>query len=298
LKTPWVVVVLVGWAGSALALGGAGETPPLVSTAWVADHLGDPAVHLVHVAMTHGGAPAALLPGAALLDYHAIETSEGLPVELPPVDQLVRVLRQAGISDHQHVVFYGPAPAHLAARAFLTLEYLGHPRVSVMDGGIEAWTEEQRPVVSRAVSPKPGDLTPHPRGDLLVDAEWILERLDGHQLALIDARPADQFEGQSPDPGLRPGHIPGSGHLYFADLLRSERVHRLKDPEEARRLFEAAGAGGDRVVVSYCQIGMRASYDYLVARQLGYEVRFYDGSWSDWGRRPELPAETGPARSH
>jgi thiosulfate/3-mercaptopyruvate sulfurtransferase len=290
-----IAVPLSVFPGSASAPGP--EPPlPLVSTDWVAEHLGDPDLRLVHVAMLHAGAPAELLPGAVFLDYHSIETSEGLPVEMPPVEDLTRVLREAGISDDQQVVLYGPSPAHLAARAFVTLEYLGHRRVAVMDGGIEAWKEEGRTTVARPATPPRGDCRPRLRPELRVDAEWIRERLSGGELALIDARPADQFEGQGPDPGLRPGHIPGSGHLYYADLLRSDRVHRLKDLARVRELFEAAGAVPGRVVVSYCQIGMRASYNYLVARQLGYDVRFYDGSWSDWGRRPELAAETGPAR--
>ena len=289
-----VAAGLLPGAGSA----GAEEpyTPLLISTDWVAEHLDDRDVVLVHVAMAHHGAPEQLVPGAALLDYHAIETSEELPIEMPPVARLQAAFRGAGISNESHVVLYGPAPAHLAARAFVTLEYLGHERVSVMDGGIEAWVDEGRPVTDQPISPGDGSFDARADRSILVDAAWIRERLEDPKIALIDARPPDQFEGQSPSSRLRPGHIPGAGNLYYADLLRSEKVHRLKDDAEARRLLERAGAAPGETIVSYCQIGMRASYNYLVARHLGYDVKFYDPSWAEWGADGKLPAETGPPR--
>lgn len=272
-----------------------GEVSLLVSTDWVAEHKDDPDVLLVHVAMLETNPPTSFVPGAVALDYHSIETSEDLPIELPPVEVLVERFSAIGVTNDKHIVLYGPAPAHVAARAFVTLEYLGHTRVSVMDGGIGAWEADGRPVAERPAAATPAEFRPQVNTDMVVDAEWIRERLDDPNIALIDARPADQFAGPS-NRGLRPGHIPGAGNIYFVELLESEEVHRLKPNTDATELFAAAGAAPGATVVSYCQIGMRASYNYLIARHLGYDVKFYDASWVDWGRRTDLPAETGEQR--
>jgi thiosulfate/3-mercaptopyruvate sulfurtransferase len=272
-----------------------GDVPLLVSTDWVAEHLEDPDVRLVHVAMLEMAPPEAFIPGASVLDYHSIETSEGLAIELPSPQQLVSVFRASGVSNDKHVVLYGGGAAHIAARAFVTLEYLSHPRVSVMDGGIQTWLNEGRPTVSEPTEATPGDFVPKINTDVLADAAWILERLDDPSIAVIDARPASQYAGRS-NRGLREGHIPGAGNIYFVELLESEDVPRLKPRHEAEALFAAAGAEPGDTIVSYCQIGMRASYNYLIARHLGYDVKFYDQSWQEWGADESLPARTGSGR--
>jgi len=269
--------------------------PVLVSTDWVAAHLDDPDVLLVHVAMPGMSPPAAFIPGAVVLDYHSIETSGRLDIELPPIEQLVPVLEAVGVSNDKHVVLYGGGAAHIAARAFVTLEYLSHPRVSVMDGGIEAWQQEGRPTAPEPAAPIASDFDARIDADVLADAAWIEQRLDDPHVAVIDARPASQFAGPS-NRGLREGHIPGAGNLYFVELLQSEEVPRLKPRDEVEAMFADAGFVPGATVVSYCQIGMRASYNYLIARHLGYDVKLYDGSWQEWGADESLPAETGPAR--
>lgn len=260
------------------------EAPVLVSTEWLAEHLDDEDLVIINVHMAHTGMPAEYIPGARFIDYHELEdTVDEIPIELPPVDHLVEVFRAAGVSNDKHVVIYGTNPAHEAARAFMTLEYLGHRgKTSMLDGGFELWKAEDRPTLAEAAKGPRGvfkaDLDEH----MLISADELAEHLDDPHFALIDARPAKQHAA---------GFIPGSYNLFWKDLIVSDEEPRLKNLDEVKARFLAAGATKDGLVVNYCQIGMRASYTYLISRHLGYETRFYDGSYSEWGQRYDLPRE-------
>ena len=275
-------------AAFALALTGTAQAqedvPVLVSTQWLADHLDDDNLVLLNVHMAHTGMPTAYIPGARFVEYHDLEdTVNDIPIEMPPLEHLVEVFRAAGVSNDKHVVIYGVNPAHEAARAFMTLEYLGHRgKTSMLDGGFELWTAEDRPTVAEAAKGPRGTFEMKLDEDLLISADELAERLDDPHLALIDARPAEQHDG---------GFIPGSYNLYWHDLIVSDETPRLKPLDEVKARFHAAGATKDGLVVNYCQIGMRASYTYLISRHLGYQARFYDGSFSEWGRRYDLPRE-------
>jgi len=295
LMTALTITALALSGSSGVALAAQDGVPVLVSTQWVADHLEDPDVLLVHVAMPGMSDVPGFIPGSVLLDYHAIETSQGLAVEMPRPAQLVSVFEAAGVSNDVHVVLYGTGSAHIPARAFVALEYLSHPRVSVMDGGLETWEHEGRALVHDPATSARGDFTATVNEDVLADAAWIRDRLGDPAVTVIDARPSAQYEGSS-GRGLRPGHIPGAGNLFFAELLQSDETPRLKPRNEVEAMFAAAGYTAGATVVSYCQIGMRASYNYLIARHLGYDVKLYDGSWQEWGADESLPTETGRGR--
>lgn len=292
---------LVAAASIGLALAHASDAraqapePPgaIVSTEWLAAHLDDPGLVLLHVGMRHQGTPDEWIPGARFVDYHQVAVDrEGLSIELPPVEDLVSVFRAAGVSNRSRVVVYG-SPAHVPARVFMTLDYLGHgERTSVLDGGIAAWKAEGRPLAPTAATGKPGDFEPSVRHDVLVTADWIRERLEDPGVVLIDARPADEYTGERTVRDLRPGHIPGAHNLYWEDLLASGEPPRLKDLESLATRFAESGASTGSLLVSYCTVGMRASFTYLISRHLGYEARFYDGSWNEWGADEELPVAT------
>ena len=270
----------------------------LVSTEWLAEHLEDESLVVLHVAMGHDNAPSELIPGARVVDYHAIAVEvDGLPIELPPVDDLVEIFRAAGVSNDDHVVVYGTGSAHLAARVFMTLEYLGHRgRTSMMDGGLETWKLEHRPTVGKATHAYRGTFEPRVRDDVLMSADDVAARIGDAGVTLIDARPENEYTGERVGRNARGGHIPGAYNLYWEDLLISEDQPRLKELTLVQRRFDEAGASKNGIVVNYCQIGMRASYTYLISRHLGYDARFYDGSWADWAPRSELPAVKGVSR--
>ncbi|WP_420449530.1 sulfurtransferase [Candidatus Palauibacter sp.] len=270
----------------------------LVSGDWLVEHRDDPGVVVLHVGMASMGRPLEeYVQGAHYIDYHDIALDRNdLITELAPVEDLVEVFRAAGVSDDSHVVVVGDPGLH-AARVFMTLDYLGHgDRTSVLDGGLAAWKAVGGGIAAEPATPTRGDFEADVREDMLVTAEWIQDRLEDPNVTLIDARPENEYTGERPGRDfLRGGHIPGAYNLYWQDLT-GEDVPRLIDLDEVKARFDEAGASTDGVVVSYCLIGMRASYTYMISRYLGYETKFYDASWNDWGRREDLPLVTGRDR--
>ncbi len=270
------------------------EPELLVSGDWLAGRASDPSILLLHVERDPAAFEGGHIPEAILLDYDDIVDNDSeLVTELPPVEHLERVLEAVGVSNDRHVVLYGHPI--LAARAFVTLEYLGHRAVSILDGGLPAWKAAGRSVATGPATPRTGDFEIRVRDDVVVDAQWVDAHRTLEGYALIDARPENEFTGEDGghDGMHLAGHIPGAANVYWEDLMVSREDPRFRERAELEEIFGNAGADPGDVVVSYCFIGMRASVDYFVARLLGFETRFYDGSWNDWSMRG-LAAETGP----
>ena len=264
----------------------------LVSPAELAASLKDPAIVVVAVGNSVDDFIAGHIPGARFVSYDEIAIdANGLSSELPPVDQLKRVLSNVGISDTSKIVIYGSAIT--ATRMFFTLDYIGHPNAKVLNGGLNAW-KANGGAIEIGLSPKVAIavLTPKPQPDRVVSADWIKARLSSPRMTLLDARPDNEFTGA--DGGMNgahvKGHLPDAQQLVWNTLLDSTGKY-LPDVE-LRKKFEAIGATTTTPLVSYCMIGMRASVTYFVARHLGYDARLYDGSIVDWTRR-KLPAVMG-----
>jgi thiosulfate/3-mercaptopyruvate sulfurtransferase len=277
---------------TALAVLAAATPGLLVSPTELAAALKDPATVVIAVGSSDDDFIAGHIPGARFVRYNEIAIdADGLSSELPPVDQLKKVLSAAGISDKSKIVIYGaPIPA---ARMFFTLDYIGHPNAKVLNGGLNAWKANGGAIEIGSL-PKAAitALTPKPQPHRVVTADWIKERLSSSKMTLLDARPDAEFTGA--DGGMNgahvKGHLPDARQLVWNSLLDSSGKY-LPDAE-LRKKFEAIGASKTTPLVSYCMIGMRASVTYFVARHLGYDARMYDGSIVDWTRR-KLPAVTG-----
>lgn len=268
----------------------------LVSVDWLAARLDEPGLVVLHVAHQRAPYDSAHVPGARWLRYQSIaREANGLPVELPPVEELRAAFEAVGVGDGSRVILYGDPMS--AARAWMTLDYLGlGHRAAVLDGGMPAWRAANRPLATAEPAITRGTLTLRPQAERVVSGDWVRARLDQPRVSLVDARPEHEYTGADGGHGGQhsAGHVPGAHNLYWERLMVSRQDPRFRSPAELRALFEGAGVATGDTVVAYCFIGMRASVAYFVSRLLGYETRLYDGSWVDWSAR-KLPVVAGSA---
>lgn len=270
----------------------------LVTTDWLAKHLADKTVFVLHVARERKAYDDAHVPGARFVSLgDLLVTREGLANELPPVEQLQKLFEPLGIGDEGRIVIYGENNGLAAARAFFTLDYLGHgDRVALLDGGLEKWKAEKREVQTQAVSPVSAKFTPRPRPsvvaklDAMRDLSWVAANVSDANVAIVDARPEEQYVGT---PNQRSGHIPGASNLYWMKTLTSASDLTLKPVSELQKLLAETGLKPDQKVVTYCNTGMQASHAYFMLKYLGYDVSMYDASFSEWSKVESAPVVMG-----
>jgi thiosulfate/3-mercaptopyruvate sulfurtransferase len=266
----------------------------LVSTDWLERHLDDPELVDVQVESQVAQYAEGHIPGAWFLHYDRIawDGETGLGAEFRTHQEIRQSLERMGLRDSHRIVVYSSHPL-LSARLWLTLDALGVGQsVSLLDGGLAAWTSEGRALSTTGpAAHPPGALTLRSEATAVVDAEWIQENLENPDVALLDARYPQEYTGEGQETE-QVGHLPGAGSAPWDELLESREMPRLLPVEDLRARFLEAGGEPGEAVVSYCIIGLRASLDYFVARLLGHETYLYDGSWRDWTARG-LPLVTG-----
>jgi thiosulfate/3-mercaptopyruvate sulfurtransferase len=271
----------------------------LVTTEWLVSHLQDPDMVVLCIGSSPGFCTRHI-PGARQISLDEIAvTRDGIPNELPAVEKLQRVFSEAGMSNSSRVVLYGERSNLMAARAYFTLDYLGIAgHAALLDGGLEKWKTEHRVISTETPKIKSAALKISPRPEILVDTAALqnLAQKTNGKLALIDARPAKEFTGeQLSEDVTEAGHIPGAKSLYWMDMLVSRENPVLKPEAELRRMYAEMNAAQDQPLVTYCRTGMQSSFDYFVAKYLGYEPSMYDASFYEWSMK-DLPAEISPAK--
>ena len=274
----------------------------LVSPAWVAQHLKDPDLVLLHVG-DKAEYETGHLPGARFVSLQEISVSDrsgqGLVMEMPPAETLRAKLSALGISDRSRiVVYFGKDWVSPAARLVFTLDYAGlGDRVSLLDGGQPAWVRDGQAVTATIPEVKAGTLKPLAIRPLIVTKEQVRDRAGKPGQALIDARNVAFYEGTQtgggPDHPHRTGHIQGAMSLPFNETTDDRLLLRSND--ELKALFTKAGVKPGDTVTAYCHLGQQATAVIFAARTLGYEVRLYDGSFEEWSRFPELPVDNPAA---
>ena len=275
---------------------------PVVSTAWLGEHLGEPGLRVIdatwYLPTLQRDARAefreAHVPGAVYFDIDAIADREtGLPHMLPDATTFGEAVGALGIGDGDRIVVYGGKYLSASARVWWTFRVFGHERVAVLDGGFPRWREEGRPVESGEARPAAGRFTARFRPELVASLDDVRRNLETHRMQVLDARSAGRFAGTEPEPrpGLRGGHIPGSLSLPYDRLFRREDA-TLLPAGDLRRLFEDARVEPGRPVVTTCGSGVTACVLALGLQLVGrHDVAVYDGSWTEWGGRADVPVE-------
>jgi thiosulfate/3-mercaptopyruvate sulfurtransferase len=244
----------------------------LVTTEWLAQHLNDPNVIVVHVGGTKADYESGHVPGARWLDMATFVRNEAPGNELPTNENLQKAFTDLGIGDRARIVLYGNDWQPQAARAYFTLDYVGHgDRAALLDGGMEKWLLEKRALSTESPDFAKADFTITPNPKILAAREQV-ESLIG-KATMIDARPLWRY---------RAGHIPGASSMYWEKNLVSDATPMLSKPDDLRKKLHAAGVISGEPLVVYCDSGMQSSFAYFVTKYLGYDPINYDGSISDW----------------
>ncbi len=276
----------------------------LVTTDWLADHLNDPDLVVIDGSWHLPGGErdaraeyeATHIPGAIFFDIDAIaDTSNPLPHMLPSAASFAEAVGALGIGNDSRIVVYDSIGIYSSPRVWWTFRIMGAENVVVLDGGLPRWKADDRLVNDWPVTREPRTFIARFDPSAVRDMAEVRDGVAANTMQLVDARPAARFRGEAPEPRswVKSGRVPGSYNVPVAEIVADGM---FKDPEAIKLAFERAGVDLARPIVASCGSGVNATILTLALDMIGVGSAVYDGSWTEWGGRDDMPIATGPDR--
>lgn len=282
-----VATLIVGWSAQA--------SDALATTEWLQKNLSDPKVRVIEVSVNPGVFERGHVPGASNFVWHT-DLADPVRRDIVSKDNLQKLLREAGVNQDSTIVLYGDTNNWFAAWGAWVFDIYGIKNVKLLDGGRRKWEAEKRELSSQVATPKPGSITladanPALRARL-VDVLAAAEKKSNAKL--VDIRSPDEFNGKVIAPAgiqelaIRAGHVPGAVNVPWGEAVAADGT--FKPAAELKALYAAKGIDGSSPVITYCRIGERSSHTWFaLVKILGYDVKNYDGSWTEYGNSVGVP---------
>jgi len=267
---------------------------PLVTAEWVEKNLNNPKVRLVEVSVEPGLFERGHIPGAQNIVWHT-DLVDTVRRDIAPKDKFQALVRKLGIDKDTTVVLYGDNNNWFAAWGAWVFEIYGIDNVKLLDGGRRKWEADKRPVDNRVAAVKASTLAlAEPNAALRAHLKDVLAATEDKKSVIVDIRSADEFSGKIFAPpgwqelAVRAGHVPTAVNVPWIQAVNADGT--IKPVEELKKIYAAVGIDGSKPVIVYCRIGERSSHTWFVLKKvLGYDVRNYDGSWTEYGNTVGLP---------
>ena len=274
--------------------------PVLVTTEWLAEHLGDGSLVVAEVDENPDLYDEGHIPGAVKLHWRE-DLQDPVERDLIEKDAFEQLMARSGISNETTLILYGDRNNWFAAYAYWYLKIYGHEDVRILDGGRQKWIDESRELSTDVPSVQPGTYTAADRDESIrTYRDAVRASLGESGRELVDVRSPQEYSGDLISPpgyeqegAQRAGHIPTARSIPWAQAVRDDGTFKAAD--ELRELYGSKGVTPDKSITAYCRIGERSAHTWFVLRELlGYEdVKNYDGSWTEWGNLVDVPIEKG-----